>query len=112
MIFTKQPLRHTQVIMSFLQMPFGLTNAPVSFQGWMNNVFKPLLRKCVLVFFDDILVYSKNKDTHWNDLAAVFELMRTNSMFIKESKCSFAIDKVEYLGHYISARGVETDPNK
>lgn len=96
----------------FLVMPFGLTNAPASFQGWMYSVLKPLLRKCVLVFFDDILVYSKTRDAHWSHLAQVFDLMRENLMFAKATKCSFAMDKVEYLGHYISAKGVETDPHK
>ena len=96
----------------FLVMPFGLTNAPASFQAWMNAVFKPLLRKCVLVFFDDILVYSKNLNEHWSHLAEVFTLMRTNQMYAKLSKCTFAQTKVEYLGHFISATGIETDPNK
>ncbi|XP_021859476.2 uncharacterized protein [Spinacia oleracea] len=96
----------------FLVMPFGLTNAPASFQNWMNQAFKPLLRKCVLVFFDDILVYSRTIDDHWSHLAAVFELMKDNQMFAKLSKCVFATDKVEYLGHYISAMGVQTDPQK
>ncbi|XP_021867015.2 uncharacterized mitochondrial protein AtMg00860-like [Spinacia oleracea] len=78
----------------------------------MYSVFKPLLRKCVLVFFDDIFVYSRTEDEHWAHLRQVFELMRLHKMFAKASKCSFAIDKVEYLGHFISAKGVETDPNK
>lgn len=64
------------------------------------------------MFFDDILVYSKTKADHLTHLAQVFELMRQNWMFAKESKCSFAVDKIEYLGHYISANGVETDPHK
>ncbi|XP_048496458.1 uncharacterized mitochondrial protein AtMg00860-like [Beta vulgaris subsp. vulgaris] len=93
-------------------MPFGLTNAPASFQNWMNQVFKTLLRKCVLIFFDDILVYSKTLEEHWQHLAWVFELMREHQMFIKASKCVFVIDNIEYLGHFISANGVETDPNK
>lgn len=96
----------------FLVMPFGLTNAPASFQNWMNQVFKPLLRKCVFSLFYDILVYSMTLEEHWTHLAMVFELMKSNHMFAKLNKCVFATDKVEYLGHYISAAGVQTDPNK
>ena len=96
----------------FLVMPFGLTNAFASFQHWMNQVFKPLLRKCVLIFFDDILIYSKSLHEHWLHLKQVFELMTANQMYVKESKCVFEITKIEYLGHFISGKGVETDPKK
>ncbi|XP_074342186.1 putative mitochondrial protein AtMg00860 [Apium graveolens] len=96
----------------FLVMPFGLTNAPTSFQSWMNTIFRPLLRKCVLVFFDDILVYSQNISDHWVHLEAVFKLMKDYQMYAKQRKYIFAVNKVEYLGHFISARGVEIDPGK
>ena len=96
----------------FLVMPFGLTNAPTSFQNWMNQVFKPLFRKCVLIFFVDILIYSKSKEEHWTHLQQVFQIMRVNKMHANESKCVFIASKVEYLGHFISGQGVETDPQK
>ncbi|XP_074363636.1 uncharacterized protein LOC141704251 [Apium graveolens] len=96
----------------FLVMPFGLTNAQASFQSWMNAIFRPLLRKSVLVFFDDVLVYSKNRQEHWLHLEAVLQLMSKNDMHIKPSKCFFVVKKIEYLGHLISKKGIETNPQK
>lgn len=91
-------------------MPFGLTNAPATFQYCMNQVFKPLLRKCVLIFFNDILVYNSTFEKHWSHLQQVFELMQLHQIYAKESKCVFSITKIEYLGHFISEQGIETDP--
>ncbi|KAJ0816356.1 putative nucleotidyltransferase, Ribonuclease H [Helianthus annuus] len=96
----------------FLVLPFGLTNAPATFQSLMNATFKEVLRKCALVFFDDILVYSNSWAQHLADLRTVLELMRQNSLKAKKSKCSFAGEKVEYLGHIITKEGVSTDPAK
>ena len=96
----------------FLVMPFGLTNAPAPFQALMNEVFRSYLRKFVLVFLDDILVYSKNMGEHLIHLEQVVFLMRKNELYAKLSKCSFVISKVEYLGYIISGKGVETDPQK
>lgn len=66
----------------------------------------------MLIFFDDILVYSSSLENHTYHLKKVFEEMRSNSLFAKESKCTFATDKVENLGHYIEGRGISTNPNK
>lgn len=90
----------------FLVMPFGLSNAPSTFQALMNLALQPFLRKCVLVFFDDILIYSQSYTEHLQHLRSVLEVLRANSLHVKRSKCSFASDSVAYLGHVISSAGV------
>ena len=96
----------------FLVMPFGLTNAPSTFQSLMNDVFRPYLRKFILVFFDDILVYSRTLHDHVQHLEITFKILQQHTLLAKRSKCYFAQPKVEYLGHFISAEGVSTDPSK
>ncbi|XP_042016185.1 uncharacterized protein LOC121764193 [Salvia splendens] len=96
----------------FLVMPFGLTNAPSTFQAAMNAIFQPMLRKFVIVFFDDILVYSPSTEAHGQHLAAVLDVLQNNSFFMKLSKCSFCSSTVEYLGHLIGEGLVKADPSK
>lgn len=96
----------------FLVMPFGLCNAPATFQSLMNRVFSAQLRKTVLVFFDDILVYSKTWEEHLVHLREVLALLRHHTLYAKKSKCQFGQMSIEYLGHVISGEGVSTDPSK
>ncbi|GAU44853.1 hypothetical protein TSUD_112270 [Trifolium subterraneum] len=93
-------------------MPFGLCNAPATFQATLNNVFRPLLRKTVIVFFDDILVYSDSEDSHVTHLTQVFELLHQHQFFVKLAKCSFGQTEVSYLGHVVSKGSVAPDPAK
>lgn len=104
---------HThQGLYEFLVMPFGLTNAPATFQSLMNVLFAELLCHGVLVFMDDILIYSETLKEHLVLLRKVFDILQANKFYIKRSKCFFAQPAVEYLGHVISAEGVATDPSK
>ena len=92
-------------------MPFGLTNAPATFQGLMNDVFRPYLRKFVLVFFD-ILVYKSSWYKHLQHLETVLQFFIKESLYAKLSKCSFGTAEIDYLGHTISGEGVKMDKAK
>lgn len=96
----------------FLVMLFGLTNAPSTFQSLMNEIFKGLLRKYVLAFFDDILIYSKSWLEHLQHISIVQQILRDHQLFVKKEKCQFAQEQVNYLGHVISNQGVSIDPEK
>jgi hypothetical protein len=96
----------------FRVMPFGLTSALATFQAAMNKVFSAVVRKFVLVFMDEILVYSKTLEEHLLHLQQVFSLLRQHQLYAKMSKGSFAQQSLDYLGHIISNKGVETEPDK
>jgi len=96
----------------FLVMPFGLTNAPSKFQSLMNSILKPFLRKFVLFFCDDILIYRKSWEENVHHVDRVLKLLKKHQQYAKPSKCAFGVQEVEYLGHIVSHEGVKVDPNK
>jgi hypothetical protein len=93
-------------------MSFGLTGAPATFQGAMNATLQSVLRKFALVFFDDILIYSPDLESHLDHIKQVLSLLQRHQWQVKLSKCSFAQQQLTYLGHIISGAGVSTDPSK
>ncbi|WVZ26301.1 hypothetical protein V8G54_004845, partial [Vigna mungo] len=96
----------------FKVMPFGLCNAPSTFQATMNDLFRPHLRQFIIVFFDDILVYSPTLDSHVSHLESTFQLLLQHNFKLKGEKCSIGKTSIHYLGHIVSRQGVHPDPNK
>ena len=96
----------------FLVMPFGLTNTPATFMTLMNDIFREFLDSFVIVYLDDILVYSKTKEKHLKHIHLVLGKLRKHHLYGKLSKCEFLKNEVEYLGHHISALGISVDQHK
>jgi hypothetical protein len=99
-------------LFEYLIMSFGLTNAPAHFIYLMNSVFMPKLDKFVVVFIDDILIYSKNEEEHAKYLRFVLMRLREHQLYAKFSKCTFWLEEIQFLGHVLSAKGIAVDPNK
>jgi hypothetical protein len=95
-----------------LVVPIGLTNAPAIFMNLMNKIFMPYLDKFVIVFIDDILVYSKDEAKHAEHLRIVLQTLREHQLYAKFSKCELWLDKVEFLGHVITKEGIIVNPSK
>jgi transposase InsO family protein len=96
----------------FIVMPFGLCNAPATFQAMMNEILKPFIDKFVLVYLDDILIYSKNQEEHEKHVEAVLQALRKAKLYANPSKCEFGLKEITFVGHIVGTDGIKVDPAK
>ena len=111
-VISKTVFRRRVGHFEFTVMPFGLTNVPSTFMDLMHRVFKIYLDQFVVVFVDDILIYSQSEEEHEDHLRVALQLLRDHQLYAKFSKCDFYITEVKFLGHVVSTSGVSVDPKK
>ncbi|XP_024020452.1 uncharacterized protein LOC112091328 [Morus notabilis] len=111
-MFQRQLFRTRYGHYEFLVMPFGLTNAPAAFMDLMNRVFRPHLDRFIIVFIDDILIYSKTQEEHAEHLRIALQTLREHRLYAKKEKCDFWMTEVKFLGHVVSQEGISVDPSK
>ncbi|KAF9763057.1 Retrovirus-related Pol polyprotein from transposon 17.6 [Nosema granulosis] len=99
-------------LFEFVKMPFGLVNGPATFQRIMNNILRDFINKFVVVYMDDILIYSKSREDHKEHVRRVMDRLRSKGLVLNENKCEFELTKVEVLGHILSKEGKKMDPRR
>lgn len=110
--YTKTAFRTPLGLYEYKVLPFGLCNAPATFQRLMDSVLRPYIGKFVIVYLDDILIYSKSPEEHEEHVALVLQALREHQLYAKAKKCAFGMRRVGFLGHIVSGEGIATDPSK